>query len=69
MRGNIDKQQSDLLACIQTDFPVTERPFEELANHIGSTEKEVCDTVRSLMTQKIIRALGPVFEPKKLGYH
>jgi len=69
MRRNIDKQKSDLLAYIQTDFPVTERPFLELANRIGSAEKAVCDTVRSLMTQKIIRALGPVFEPKKLGYH
>ena len=64
----LSKRGIEFLGVIQTDFPVTERPFAEVANRLGWTEKEVIDSLHTLMHSGIVRAFGPVFEPRKLGY-
>ena len=64
----MEKKHVDFLGVIQSGFPVTTRPFRDVAGWIGWTEQEVIDTLRSLIDRKIVRAFGPVFDPKKLGY-
>ena len=64
----MNKIQKKLLSIIQSDFPVTERPFLALARRAGLKEQEIIDSIRSLMERKIVRVFGPVFEPRKLGY-
>ncbi|HUT63458.1 MAG TPA: hypothetical protein VMZ04_05825, partial [Anaerolineae bacterium] len=64
----LSKRGIEFLGVIQTDFPITERPFAEVANRLGWTEKEVIDSLHTLMHSGIVRAFGPVFEPRKLGY-
>ena len=66
--NNPDKKGVELLGVIQTDFPVTERPFMVVANRLGWTEKEVIDSLHTLIHSRIIRSFQPVFEPRKLGY-
>ena len=58
----------DLIPLIQTDFPITGRPFQDIADRIEWTEEEVIGGLRRLVEEKHIRHLGPVFEPRKLGY-
>jgi len=62
------EKREKLLRILQSDFPVTERPFLELAGRAGLKEEELLDSVRSLLDEKTIRVFGPVFEPGKLGY-
>ena len=65
---NTVPKKDELLSVIQSDFPIVRRPFEVLANRIGLTEREVINSISSLMDEGIIRAFGPVFEASKLGY-
>ena len=58
----------NLLSIIQADFPVVPRPFNTLAKRIGSSESELIDSIRSLKEEGVIRAFGPVFEARTLGY-
>ena len=64
----MEKKQTDLLGVIQTDFPIEERPFKAAGEHIGLSEEDVINLLRSLIDKKIVRCFGPVFELRKLGY-
>ncbi len=57
-----------LIGSIQVDFPITPHPFHALAERIGSDERTVIDDILKLSETGLIRSIGPVFEPRKLGY-
>lgn len=61
----IDKQ---LLDIIQTDFPITPRPYAVLGEKLRITEAEALARVRALKERKIIRRLGANFQSAKLGF-
>jgi DNA-binding Lrp family transcriptional regulator len=62
---NVDKQ---LLNIIQRGFPISSRPYQQLADELGITEGEVMERIASLKEEGIIRRLGGIFDSKKLGY-
>ncbi|MDR2819683.1 MAG: AsnC family transcriptional regulator [Desulfovibrio sp.] len=57
-----------LLDIIQTDFPLTPRPYRELGQRLGISEKECLTRVRGLRKAQIIRRLGANFQSAKLGF-
>lgn len=57
-----------ILNRIQSDFPITARPYLAIAAQIGLSEQEVIDRVRRLKQAGIIRRIGGNFVPGKLGY-
>ena len=57
-----------LIPVIQSDFPIVNRPFKVIAERIGISEREVIDSILSMMNEGIIRIFGPVFDARKLGY-
>jgi DNA-binding Lrp family transcriptional regulator len=61
----IDKK---ILNRIQSDFPITERPFLAIAEELGLAENEVMERVSRLKEKGIIRRIGGNFVPNKLGY-
>lgn len=62
---DIDKA---ILNRIQSDFPITSRPYLTVANEMNLTEEEVLDRVSRLKRTGIIRRIGGNFVPAKLGY-
>ena len=62
---NIDKA---ILNRIQSDFPITSRPYLTVADELNLTEKEVLDRVSRLKEMGIIRRIGGNSVPNKLGY-
>ncbi|MEL1136258.1 AsnC family transcriptional regulator [Desulfitobacterium sp. THU1] len=64
----MDALDRDLLNIVQTDFPVTGRPYETLANLTGTTEQEAWQRIQFLRREGIIRRLGGVFDSHRLGY-
>ena len=57
-----------LLNIIQTDLPLTDRPFAELGKIIGISENEVIERLNELKKSGYIRRIGPFFDSEKLGY-
>jgi DNA-binding Lrp family transcriptional regulator len=57
-----------ILNHIQKDFPVTSRPYLEIASQIGITEQEVIERIKTLKESGVIRRLGGIFDSRKLGY-
>ncbi|MGB5984785.1 MAG: AsnC family transcriptional regulator [Desulfobacterales bacterium] len=57
-----------LLNIIQSDFPLTARPFEAIAQRLGTSEADVLQRLQRLKEIKIIRRIGGNFSPEKLGF-
>ena len=66
--ADMDNMDRQLLDIIQTDFPLSPRPYAVLGQRLGLDEQEVLDRVRSLKAHKIIRRLGANFQSAKLGF-
>ena len=64
----LDPTDSAILNHIQSDFPITSRPFLAVAKALGLTEKEVLERVARLKTDGVIRRIGGNFVPGKLGF-
>jgi len=60
--------RNELLDLIQKRFPISERPFAELARELGAREKEVLECYQKLKEEKIIRQTSAIFDTKALGY-
>jgi len=64
----LDEADRAILNRIQSDFPITARPYLAIAEAVGLGEREVIDRVRRLKREGIIRRIGGNFVPGKLGY-
>lgn len=56
-----------LLNRYQRDFPLLARPFELLAQQLGSDEQSVIDHLRRLQQQGLVSRVGAVFRPNAIG--
>jgi len=57
-----------ILNEIQSDFPLTSRPYEELGRRIGLSEEEVLAAVSRLKEEGIIRRIGGNFHSSRLNF-
>jgi DNA-binding Lrp family transcriptional regulator len=64
----IDDVDRTILNRIQSDFPLTKRPYLSIAENIGLTENEVIKRLEQLKKKGIIRRIGGNFVPEKLGF-
>ena len=57
-----------LLSVIQDAFPLEERPYQVLAEQLGSDEQSIFAAVENLRRSGIIRRIGGVYDSKALGF-
>lgn len=65
MLTELEKQ---IIASLQGNIPVCERPFLELAENLGITEEVFLDVVRDLDRRGVIRRFGATLKHQKSGY-
>jgi DNA-binding Lrp family transcriptional regulator len=66
--ADLDETDRVLLNRIQSDFPLTERPFASIGAELGIGEAEVLFRIRRLKKSDIIRRIGGNFVPDKVGF-
>jgi len=64
----IDDIDREILNRIQSDSPITSRPYRTIAEDLGLSEGEVLKRVSRLKASGIIRRIGGNFTPDKLGF-
>ncbi len=64
----IDDVDRTILNRIQSDFPITSRPYAVIAGELGLTEDLVIHRIARLRKLGIIRRIGGNFGPEKLGF-
>jgi DNA-binding Lrp family transcriptional regulator len=60
--------EKKIIALIQADIPVTERPFLEIAQQVGVEEEVVLHTLRKLHRDGTIRRFGVTIRHQMSGY-
>ncbi|NPA66018.1 MAG: Lrp/AsnC family transcriptional regulator [Epsilonproteobacteria bacterium] len=60
--------KDEILSRIQKKFPLVPKPFEVIANELGTTEKEVLKILNEQKEAGIIRQTSAIFDTKRLGY-
>ncbi|MGE5406040.1 MAG: AsnC family transcriptional regulator [Candidatus Saccharibacteria bacterium] len=63
----MDRTDADILNIIQDKFPVSERPFAEIADRVGISEDECLARVALMKEQGLIRRLGGIFDSPSMG--
>jgi len=64
----MNKKEKRLLEELQFNFPITSRPYLEIAKRTGFSESSLLGKVRTLKKRGIIRYIGPVFNLNKMGF-
>ena len=63
----LNQNQKTILNCYQRDFPLVPRPFAEIGNIVGLTEKEVMSELTDLNDKNIISRVGATVRPNRAG--
>jgi siroheme decarboxylase len=64
----VDAVDRTILNEIQSDFPISPRPYQELGKRLNLPEKEVLDRVKALKAEGIIRRIGGNFNSRMLNF-
>jgi len=63
----LDEHDRRILNAMQPEFPLSARPYAEIANKTGLSEAEILDRVCRLRERGVIRRIGGVLSSRKLG--
>jgi DNA-binding Lrp family transcriptional regulator len=61
----LDKQMLNLL---QSGFPMTERPYLQMAEVLGTSEQDLMKRIAYQKRKNVVRTIGAIFDTRKLGY-
>ena len=64
----IDETDKSILNRIQSDFPITSKPYHAIADELGLAAEDVLVRIKQLKKDGIIRRIGGNFVPGKLGF-
>jgi DNA-binding Lrp family transcriptional regulator len=63
----MDDIDRKILAAVQEEFPLVNRPFQALGEKLDLDEKEVISRLEKLHEEGLVRRLGPILDIRKLG--
>lgn len=64
----MDQKDKDLLNEIQSDFPLSLRPYKEVGDRLQMSERDVIRRIRRLKESGIIRRIGGNFQSSRLNF-
>jgi DNA-binding Lrp family transcriptional regulator len=64
----LDELDKRLLNLMQSRFPLEPRPYAAVASEAAVTEAEVLARVQSLLDDRIIRQVTPIYDTRAFGY-
>lgn len=64
----MDETDKNILNEIQTDFPITSRPYRELGERLNLPELEIIERIKRLKETGIIRRIGGNFHSGNLNF-
>lgn len=62
--SDIDRQ---ILARLQGEFPICERPYAEAAAQLGIDEADLLARLQTLLDHKVLTRFGPMFQIEEMG--
>ncbi|HEU5295072.1 MAG TPA: Lrp/AsnC family transcriptional regulator [Burkholderiaceae bacterium] len=66
-RRRIDAIDAQLIERLHGGFPLTDRPFAQVADELGLGEDEVIERLASLLAHGVLTRFGPLFQIERAG--
>jgi DNA-binding Lrp family transcriptional regulator len=63
----MDATDRDIINTLQLGFPISERPYAEVAEQLGINETELLQRLKHLLHDKKLSRFGPMYQAEKLG--
>jgi siroheme decarboxylase len=63
------EMEKKIITAIQSDIPVSRRPYLELAEDLGISEEEFLKTLQNLCDKGVIRRFGATIRHQKSGFN
>ena len=57
-----------LLTLLQESFPLIERPYADLGEHVSWSEQDVIARIAELKSGGLVRQISAIFDTRRLGY-
>ena len=64
----MDITDRKLLNMVQSNFPMVEEPYRQIANELGISEAELLERLTELKRQNVVRQISAIFDTRRLGY-
>ena len=64
----MDFTDRKLLNIVQSNFPVVDEPYREIAEEVGITEDDLLARLAELKRQNVVRQISAIFDTRRLGY-
>ncbi|MEI7589758.1 MAG: AsnC family transcriptional regulator [Deltaproteobacteria bacterium] len=64
----MDATDKTILNTLQTNFSLSSRPYQRIAEALDISEQEVISRIKNLKEAGIIRRIGATFDASKMGY-
>lgn len=63
----MDATDRDIVNSLQGDFPLSERPYREMALQFGISEEDLIARLEKLLSEKVLTRFGPMFQIERMG--
>ena len=63
----LDALDRRIINALQGGFPITDEPYREVAEELGTTEAELLARLERLLAAKVLTRFGPMFQIERLG--
>jgi DNA-binding Lrp family transcriptional regulator len=67
--SNLDSLDRQLLNLMQNDFPLTTRPYLDLARKLDISEDEVLTRIQAMKQRGLIRRTGAIIDSRQIGFY
>ena len=63
----MDDLDRQIINELQGGFPISERPFMDAAERLGTTESELITRIRCMLDDGLLTRFGPLFHAERMG--
>jgi DNA-binding Lrp family transcriptional regulator len=63
----IDPVDREIINALHGGFPLTDRPYRDVAENLGLTEDELIRRLESMLERRVLTRFGPLFQIERIG--
>ena len=63
----LDELDRRIINALQGGFPISDEPYREVADSLGTTEAELLARLQHMLDTKVLTRFGPMFQIERLG--
>ena len=63
----LDELDRRIINALQGGFPISDEPYREVADSLGTTEAELLARLQRMLDTKVLTRFGPMFQIERMG--